>query len=87
MSLVEHSTTDVAAIAVSYIARSLRQTDLAAGVYFADTDAIYRNEACSVGMSLQDLSRHEAGQRRQHHVLPFSPCPKHSPQNRGRHVI
>ncbi len=40
----EHSTKDVAALAISYIARTRRQADLAANIYFTDTEVDYRDD-------------------------------------------
>ena len=39
-----HTTEDVAALAVSFIARTRRQADLAAKVYFTDTEIDYRDD-------------------------------------------
>lgn len=40
----ESTTAQVASLAISYIARTRRQADLAANVYFADTEASYRDD-------------------------------------------
>jgi len=40
----EHSTSAVASLAISYIARTRRQQDLSANVYFADTEVDYRDD-------------------------------------------
>jgi hypothetical protein len=40
----EHSTKEVASLAISYIARTRRQADLAANIYFTDTEVDYRDD-------------------------------------------
>ena len=40
----EHATRDAAALAISYIARTRRQADLSANIYFADTEIDYRDD-------------------------------------------
>ncbi len=40
----EHSTSEMASLAISYIARTRRQQDLSANVYFADTEVDYRDD-------------------------------------------
>lgn len=40
----EHTTQDIANLAISYIARTRRQADLAANVYFTDTEVSYRDD-------------------------------------------
>ena len=44
MEQKQHSTRDVAALAISYIARTRRQADLSANIYFADTEVSYRDD-------------------------------------------
>lgn len=44
MAQPEHSTKDVAALAISYIARTRRQADLAATIFFTDTEVDYRDD-------------------------------------------
>ncbi|MEZ5672965.1 MAG: VWA domain-containing protein [Thiotrichaceae bacterium] len=44
MAQPEHSTAEVAALAIAYIARTRRQADLAAKVYFTDTEIDYRDD-------------------------------------------
>jgi len=44
MARPDHSTKDVAALAISYIARTRRQADLSANVYFTDTEVSYRDD-------------------------------------------
>jgi nitric oxide reductase NorD protein len=39
-----HSTQDVAALAIAYIARTRRQSDLSANVFFTDTEVDYRDD-------------------------------------------
>lgn len=44
MARDEHSTAAMASLAISYIARTRRQQDLSANVYFADTEVDYRDD-------------------------------------------
>jgi nitric oxide reductase activation protein len=44
MAQPENSTGEVAALAISYIARTRRQADLSANVYFTDTEVGYRDD-------------------------------------------
>jgi len=44
MASGEHSTQAMASLAISYIARTRRQADLAANVYFTDTEVDYRDD-------------------------------------------
>ena len=44
MQQQSHSTSDVAALAISYIARTRRQADLSANIYFTDTEVSYRDD-------------------------------------------
>jgi hypothetical protein len=44
MNKEEHSTKDVASIAISYIARTRQQADLSSSIYFADTEVDYRDD-------------------------------------------
>jgi len=44
MQQADHSTKDVAALAISYIARTRRQADLSANIYFTDTEIDYRDD-------------------------------------------
>ena len=44
MTSDEHSTAAVASLAISYIARTRRQQDLSANVYFANTEVDYRDD-------------------------------------------
>ena len=39
-----HTTKEVADLAISYIARTRRQSDLSANIYFADTEVSYRDD-------------------------------------------
>ena len=44
MQQEQHGTPDVAALAISYIARTRRQQDLSAKIYFTDTEVDYRDD-------------------------------------------
>ena len=44
MAQDDHSTKDIAALAISYIARTRRQADLSANIYFTDTEVDYRDD-------------------------------------------
>jgi nitric oxide reductase NorD protein len=44
MQKPDHTTRDVAALAISYIARTRRQQDLSANIYFTDTEVDYRDD-------------------------------------------
>lgn len=44
MAQENHNTADTAALAISYIARTRRQADLSANIYFTDTEIDYRDD-------------------------------------------
>ncbi len=54
-----HSTADVAALAISYIARTRRQADLAAKVYFTDTEIDYRDDNRHLWRYIEDGDEEE----------------------------
>jgi hypothetical protein len=55
-----HSTADVAALAISYIARTRRQADLAAKVYFTDTEIDYRDDNRHLWRYIEDGDEEES---------------------------
>jgi hypothetical protein len=59
MAQPTHTTADVAALAISYIARTRRQADLAAKVYFTDTEIDYRDDNRHLWRYIEDGDEEE----------------------------
>jgi len=62
----EHTTADVAALAISYIARTRRQADLSANVYFTDTEVAYRDDNRHMWRFIEEGDEEEMFEEKRH---------------------
>ncbi len=78
-----HSTADVAALAVTYIARTRRQSDLSANVYFDDTEIDYRDDNRHLWRYIEagdEEESFEAPRRQVEEAEPDRLPPRHYPE-------
>jgi len=80
----ESSTQEIAALAISYIARTRRQADLSANVYFADTEIGYRDDNRHMCMFIEEgdeeeMFEAESKRKRSEEELEGLP-PRHYPE-------
>lgn len=78
-----HSTADVAALAVAYIARTRRQSDLSANVYFTDTEIDYRDDNRHLWRYIEagdEEESFEAPRRQVEEAEPDRLPPRHYPE-------
>ncbi len=83
MAQPEHSTANVAALAVAYIARTRRQSDLSANVYFTDTEIDYRDDNRHLWRYIEagdEEESFEAPRRQVEEAEPDRLPPRHYPE-------